>query len=306
MGGKAAKMRPSPRWLSFLLVLAGIQACRQPEPVAPYMPYRAMVVGPDMSWRYFIGNSEPSADWRKLTFDDSQWTQGTGGIGYGDSDDGTVIERSISVYLRQPFMLEDPSLLTSMDFYIDYDDAFVAYVNDVEIARSDGLRGAHPPHDQRSTVSHEALLYQGGVPDSNDVPLDVLQPGENILAIQVHNASLRSSDLSSGAYLIAETTADDRHYLPLPDWLGSTIEVMGSNLPIVVITTEDDAAIPDEPKSSARMGIINNPDGRRNYLTDPYNEYDGHIGVEVRGYSSQLYFPKKSYAVETRVEDGTT
>ena len=28
MGGKAAGMRPSPRWLSFLLVLAGIQACR--------------------------------------------------------------------------------------------------------------------------------------------------------------------------------------------------------------------------------------------------------------------------------------
>ena len=106
-------MRPSPRRLLFLLVLAGIQACRSPEPVAPH---KAMVVGPDMSWRYFIGHSEPSADWRKLTFDDSQWIQGTGGIGYGDSDDGTVVEHSVSVYLRQPFTLEDPSQLTSMDF----------------------------------------------------------------------------------------------------------------------------------------------------------------------------------------------
>ena len=79
---------------------------------------------------------------------------------------------------------------------------------------------------------------------------------------------------------------------------------IGANLPVVGITTEDEAVIPAEPKSTARMGIINNPDGRRNYLTDPYNEYDGQIGVEVRGYSSQLYFPKKSYAVETRVEDG--
>lgn len=295
-------MRPAPPRLSFLLILVGIQACRLPEPVAPH---KAMVVGPDTSWRYFIGDSEPSADWRGLTFDDSQWTQGAGGIGYGDSDDGTVIERSISVYLRQPFTLEDPSRLTSMDFYIDYDDAFVAYINDVQIARSDGLMGAHPPHNQPSTVSHEALVYQGGMPDSNDVPLHVLQAGENILAIQVHNVSLRSTDLSSNAYLIAEATADDMDYLPLPEWLGSTIEVMGSNLPIVVITTDDGAAIPDEPKITARMGIINNPDGRRNYLTDPYNEYDGHIGVEVRGYSSQLYFPKKSYSVETKAEDGS-
>jgi hypothetical protein len=47
------------------------------------------------------------------------------------------------------------------------------------------------------------------------------------------------------------------------------------------------------------MGIIYNGPGNRNYLTDPFNQYDGHIGIERRGSSSQN-FPKLSYAVETR------
>jgi hypothetical protein len=50
------------------------------------------------------------------------------------------------------------------------------------------------------------------------------------------------------------------------------------------------------------MGIIYNGPGVRNNLTDPYNNYNGKIGIELRGKSSQS-FPMKSYAVELR--DGT-
>lgn len=81
-------------------------------------------------------------------------------------------------------------------------------------------------------------------------------------------------------------------------------EVIGSNLPIVVITTDSGAEIVDDPKVTAHMGIISNGDGQRNSVTDPFNEYDGYIGIEIRGYSSQMYFPKKSYAVETRDDKG--
>ena len=154
---------------------------------------------------------------------------------------------------------------------MDYDDAFVAYINNVEIARSAGLRGAHPAHNQPSSVSHEALLYEGGIPESSDVPLNVLQPDDSVLALQVHNVSESSTDLSSNAYLIAEMMDDGQDFLPLPEWLASTLEVAESNLPIVVITTENSADIPDEPKVSAHMGIVNNQNGRRNYLTNSYN-----------------------------------
>ena len=51
------------------------------------------------------------------------------------------------------------------------------------------------------------------------------------------------------------------------------------------------------------MGVISNKDGDRNYLTDIYNIYDGLIGIEIRGNSSQN-FPKKSYGFETRYASG--
>jgi len=71
-----------------------------------------------------------------------------------------------------------------------------------------------------------------------------------------------------------------------------------SNIPIVIINTSGQH-IPDEPKITAHMGIIDNGYGQINHLTDPFNGYDGFIGVELRGSSSQS-FPKKSYALETR------
>ncbi|MCX8056203.1 MAG: CotH kinase family protein [Ignavibacteria bacterium] len=77
-----------------------------------------------------------------------------------------------------------------------------------------------------------------------------------------------------------------------------TINFTSSNLPIVVINTFGQE-IPNAYKINARMGIIYNGEGIRNYLTDPFNNYNGWIGIELRGSSSQI-FPKKSYAVETR------
>jgi hypothetical protein len=71
-----------------------------------------------------------------------------------------------------------------------------------------------------------------------------------------------------------------------------------SNLPIVVINTNGQPIV-DEPKINADMGIIYNGEGVRNYLTDPFNDFNGRIGIEIRGSSSQMY-PKKQYSVETR------
>ena len=69
-----------------------------------------------------------------------------------------------------------------------------------------------------------------------------------------------------------------------------------SNLPIVVINTNGQS-IQDDPKISADMGIIYNGLGIRNYLTDERNNYNGKIGIEYRGSSSQM-FPKKQFGVE--------
>ena len=69
-----------------------------------------------------------------------------------------------------------------------------------------------------------------------------------------------------------------------------------SDLPIVVINTNGQV-IPDDPKIMADMGIIWNENNARNNITDTSNHYEGKIGIEVRGQSSQM-FPMKSYGLE--------
>ena len=85
-----------------------------------------------------------------------------------------------------------------------------------------------------------------------------------------------------------------------------------SNLPIVVITTDLDPntnlplEILDDPKILASMKIIRRPDGSRNFLTDvnmaQYINYDGRIGIEIRGSTSQS-LPKKPYGLTTLKAD---
>ena len=83
-----------------------------------------------------------------------------------------------------------------------------------------------------------------------------------------------------------------------------------SNLPIVVIETDGHVAIPDEPKVLGTMKVIWHQDGSRNYLTDIDNpeflNYNGRIGIEKRGSSSQNNFQKKPYGLETLQADNVT
>ncbi|MBG9377527.1 CotH kinase family protein [Panacibacter sp. DH6] len=76
----------------------------------------------------------------------------------------------------------------------------------------------------------------------------------------------------------------------------SQVNLTSSNLPIVIINTNGQEIL-DDPKITADMGIIFNGDGVRNNTTDPFNEYNGKIGIEIRGQSSQM-FPMKSYSIE--------
>lgn len=71
-----------------------------------------------------------------------------------------------------------------------------------------------------------------------------------------------------------------------------------SNLPIVVIDT-DGQDIPSEGKIPATMGIVYNGIGSSNLPSGPYNEYNGPIGIEMHGSSSNTA-PKKSYSFEFR------
>ena len=82
----------------------------------------------------------------------------------------------------------------------------------------------------------------------------------------------------------------------------AAVEFNSSNLPVIIIDTQGQT-IRDDVRIVANMGIIYNGAGQRNNLTDPYNDYNGKISIEIRGSSSQM-FPKKQYALETQDDLG--
>ncbi|MFK7786712.1 MAG: CotH kinase family protein [Crocinitomicaceae bacterium] len=82
--------------------------------------------------------------------------------------------------------------------------------------------------------------------------------------------------------------------------LGATAQLLtDSNLPIVVVTTENGVPVPDDPRIVAHMGVIDNGAGNINNVNDPFTTYDGRISIEIRGSTSQQY-PKKGYGLETQ------
>lgn len=83
--------------------------------------------------------------------------------------------------------------------------------------------------------------------------------------------------------------------------LHSQVILTSSDLPIMIIETE--SSIQDEPKVTGTMKLIYT-EGARNNVSDPASEYDGVIGIEKRGSTSQTIFPKTGFGFETRDELG--
>lgn len=264
-------------------------------------------------WRYFLGTLtppavEPASTWRTLSFDDSGWLQGPGGFGYGaseggDNDDVTTIPAVMSVLMRKKFTIVDKTKIEAGVLSVDFDDGFVAYLNGTEIARTnmDG-KGSYPAHTSNSSgFGDEGLVNPLSFSVSKETLQSLLIQSENVLAVQVHNTDIGSSDLTSNVYLSVGINDPSFTYQTTPPWFQAPPEPIvftSSDLPILVITTNGGQTIPDDPKIIATMGVIDNGSGNRNNLTDPYNNYNGYIEIETRGESSQM-FPKKSYSVET-------
>jgi hypothetical protein len=154
-------------------------------------------------WSYTMPNAA-IPNWYTTAFDASSWSLGKTSIGYGDGDDSTDITGpATTVYARINFNITNFNDIAKAFLDIDYDDGFVAYLNGIEIAR-EGLAGYPPTFDELAT-DHEAQLYQGGNLSSYDLDMSVisnlLQNGTNVLAVEIHNASASSSDLTCRPFL---------------------------------------------------------------------------------------------------------
>jgi len=265
------------------------------------------LLSPGMTCSYLVPTAPVNASWKDPGFDDAAWSQATGGVGYGDEDDNTLITQALSVYCRYEFTLADPDILTSLILDMDFDDGFVAYLNGSELARFNmGEAGTATTWDQPADGLHEASLYQGQNPERfilKETTLDLLIAGSNVLALEVHNESITSSDLSSNPYLHAGILVPGSYFSPTPSWFLPPFTFDSTLLPLVVINTGGEQ-IPNEPRIAAQMKLIDNGSGSYNRVDDTGNGYSGQISIELRGESSLYFYPKKSYSLETQTATG--
>ena len=157
------------------------------------------------TWRWRKGASEPSnvqGARREEGFTDSTWLTGPAPFFYGESlTPGTLITDMRSsystIYLRKRFNVEDLEMIARMDLDVKCDDGFLAWINGEQVA------GKNPPlnptHNSYATqAASEPVGYQTY---SLETPTRFLVEGENVIAIQVFNVNLTSSDLVFDAQL---------------------------------------------------------------------------------------------------------
>ncbi len=188
------------------------------------------------NWKYFEGTTHPSDPpnaWSDPDFDDSAWLSGPTGIGYGDNDDATLLynmrNNYLSVFCRREFYVADAASIESLTFKVTYDDGFIAYLNGQDVGR----RNMGEP-GQVFTYNMPATANVSALPESVEIsaPVSFLRDGRNVLAIQIHNSSLTSSDLSMIPSLASRRVRTADGAPPAPS-SGATNDLLNADLVIV-------------------------------------------------------------------------
>lgn len=267
----------------------------------------ALIIAEECPATYFVGTGEPDTNWIELSFDDSAWEKDTMSIighSYGESGYISIDQTASSIYLRCPFSIENSDKIEALNLLVDFDDAYIAYINGVEVARVNIDQNVQrPAYNDTAIRSHASeFAYQLtypvlGVYLDTDVVKSCIVDGNNILAIQVLDDSLKS-DLFLMPYLFDLTNLDFNIYNELTRHK-RLVEIDSTNLPLVIIETDQFGIAHDlNTWANAHMGIINNNE-KFNKTNDVFNDYNGLISIRTRGKSSHD-FAKKSYRFELK------
>src|SRR5437867_4858564 len=158
------------------------------------------------TWNYLDNGSDQGTAWREPDFDDSSWASGPGQLGYGDGDEATVVSfgpdptsKFITTYFRHAFDVADASAVSNLVLHVLRDDGVVVYLNGVEVFRNNMPAGP---------ISFNTLA-SGVVPDENayvaaPIPTAQLASGRNVIAAEVHQANVTSSDIGFDLALVAD------------------------------------------------------------------------------------------------------
>ncbi len=152
------------------------------------------------SWKYEDNGTDLSATaWTSLAYNDSTWDFGDAILGYGNSNEVTTLDfggntaaRNTTTYLRHTFDVVDASIYDSLVFDVLRDDGVIVYVNGTEAFRQNmptGMVG----------YSTFASATVGGADETTyfrNKTANLLQNGRNVIAVELHQATAGSSDLS--------------------------------------------------------------------------------------------------------------
>ena len=141
--------------------------------------------------------------WTAMDYEPVGWLTGTTGIGYERDtgfepyiglNAGAMYGVNTSIYIRVPFVVDDPNALSDLTLWMMYDDGFVAYLNDSIPAAS-----ANAPQvaewNSRATQQHsDALAVQYAPFPLPDESIQTLRKGLNVLSIHGLNREAASTD----------------------------------------------------------------------------------------------------------------
>jgi|GEM_PF-1743888 len=176
-----------------------------PGPVVPQL-----LVAPGSVWSYLHDGTDPGPDWTMPPSDG--WATGPAQLGYGDGDQATSISfgadpanKPLTAFFRHTFTVADPAAFGWLVGRLIYDDGAAVYINGIDVARFALPVGAawNEPASSQQQNELEDTWFEFAI------PVNVLQAGSNVVAVEVHQSSPSSSDLSFDFQLVAGPPVGD-------------------------------------------------------------------------------------------------
>jgi hypothetical protein len=149
-------------------------------------------------WNYLDTGMDPGPGWTSISYVDAAWKSGPAQLGFGDEDETTVIEGGpdnahyVTTWFRKRFDITDLSAISGIGLRFLRDDGIQVWLNDQLLFRDNLPSGA-----DASTFAPSAIGTAGeSTWQTVWLPPDLLLYGPNQLAVDVHQSSPTSTDLS--------------------------------------------------------------------------------------------------------------
>ena len=161
-------------------------------------------------WKYHDLGVDLGQAWRQPAYDDSAWASGNAQFGFGDGDEATVVSfggdagnKHRTTYFRTMVHVPEGDY-TSAKIRLRRDDGAVVYLNGQELLRSN-LPGGEIRY---STSAPMAAPDDGEIWQEFVIPASLVASGSNSLAVEIHQNSPTSSDLSFDLeWVVSQQTA---------------------------------------------------------------------------------------------------